>query len=389
MGNNTISQLVDNARKAQTIASGFSQDIIDEMVTAIAWEVIKPDNNAMLSEMAVKTTGLGKVVSKITKNYRKTFGLLRDLQNAKTVGMISNQPEKGIVEIAKPVGVIAAVIPSTNPVATPLNKTINALKCGNAIILAPSPKGEKVCSELLKFIHIALKRVGAPIDLVQKLPAPISKEMTNELMEKVDLVVATGSQNNILRAVRTGTPTLGVGVGNAPSIIDESANITDAVEKIIASKTFDNATSCSSENSLIIIDKVYQDTIACLQQHNAVLLSSDEKEKLQKLMWDENKVINRNIVGQSAKTIANLASLDDNKYINAEVLLVEEQKAGEDFLFSHEKISPVLTVYKATNFDDAIGIANAILAYQGKGHSCGIHSNNQSHINRLAEQLPV
>ena len=242
----SIEQLVIDAREAQESISNYSQEQVDELILAVAWEVIQPDNNRKLAEMAVKQTGLGNVEDKIRKNRRKTIGLLRDLKDVKTVGIIDENLQKGLVEIARPVGVIGAIVPSTNPIATPLNKVINSLKCRNAIILAPSPKGAKVCSQVVELIQIALVRIGAPKNIVQSLPEPISKEDTNELSNLVDLIVATGSQNNIQRALQSGTPTLGVGVGNVPSIIDESADLLDASHKIMSSNTFDNATNCSS-----------------------------------------------------------------------------------------------------------------------------------------------
>jgi len=239
MSNSHIKQLITKARDAQTIVNGYSQEQVDELILAVAWEVIKPENNQSLSELAVKTTGLGNVEDKKRKNKRKTIGLLRDLKNTKTVGIINQDDEKGLIEIARPVGVVGAIVPSTNPIATPLNKVINALKCRNAIILAPSPKGALVCTKIVGLIQKALERIGAPIDIVQSLSEPISKDDTNELTNLVDLVVATGSQNNIKRAIQSGTPTLGVGVGNVPAIIDSSADLKDAAHKIKTSKTFD------------------------------------------------------------------------------------------------------------------------------------------------------
>ena len=252
------------------------------MVLAIAWEVIKPKNNNLLSKIAVKDTGLGNVKDKKLKNKRKTIGLLRDLKNVKTVGVIKKNSNKGLIEIAKPIGCIAAMLPATNPIATPLNKIINSIKCRNAIILAPSPKGARVCEKIVNLTHKAIKRVGAPVDIVQSLPTPINLKDTLNLINKVDFVVATGSQENIKKSIQTGTPTLGVGVGNVPSIIDISANLDEASNKIIISKTFDNSTSCSSENSIIVIDKIYKKFISILIKKGGVLLNKKEKNILQK-----------------------------------------------------------------------------------------------------------
>lgn len=387
--NNMINSIVQQAKEAQLIINEFTQEQIDELILAIAWEIIKPENNQYLSEMAVSTTGLGKVSDKLNKNRRKTIGLLRDLKGIKTIGVISEDKEKGITKIARPVGVVCAIVPSTNPVATPLNKTINAIKCRNAIVLAPSPKGAKVCAEMVALMHQAIERVGAPANIVQCLSSPITKENTNELTRQVDLVVATGSQNNILRSIQSGTPTLGVGVGNVPSIVDTSADISAAAHKIKLSKTFDNATSCSSENSVIILKDVYQETIDSLTHEGGILLNQEEKQQLQQKMWNENHVINRDIVGKSADVITKIVDIPRLKNTHAEFLMVEESSIGKDYPFSGEKLSPVLTVYQADDFEHACSIVSNILEYQGKGHSCSIHTDNQDHIQHLAERLPV
>ena len=383
-----IEQLVSDARDAQEIINHYSQEQVDELILAVAWEVIQPENNQELSEMAVSQTGLGNVEDKKRKNRRKTIGLLRDLKDVKTVGIIDENVQTGIIEIARPVGVIGAIVPSTNPIATPLNKVINALKCRNAIILAPSPKGAKVCSRVVELIQIALVRIGAPKNIVQSLPEPISKEDTNELSNLVDLIVATGSQNNIQRALQSGTPTLGVGVGNVPSIIDESANLNDASHKIMTSKTFDNATSCSSENSIIVHEKVYDSMISRLLEEGGSLLNGDEKLKLQGTMWNDRGVINRDVIAKRAAEIAKLSGLS-GKHLDSKFLMVEEQYIGSSYPFSMEKLSPVLTIYKAKDFDHAINIAKDILNNQGKGHSCSIHSQNEDNIFKLGQELPV
>ena len=386
--NTLIEQLVLDAREAQKSINNYSQEQVDELILAVAWEVIQPENNQELSEMAVNQTGLGNIEDKKRKNRRKTIGLLRDLKDIKTVGIIDENLKKGLIEIARPVGVIGAIVPSTNPIATPLNKVINALKCRNAIILAPSPKGAKVCSRVVELIQIALVRIGAPKNIVQSLPEPISKEDTNELSNLVDLIVATGSQNNIQRALQSGTPTLGVGVGNVPSIIDESADLKDASHKIMTSKTFDNATSCSSENSIIVHEGVYDSMIDFLVKEGGSLLNNDEKLKLQRTMWNEKGVIQRDVIAKKSSEIASIAELS-SQHLSSKFLMVEEQDIGPECLFSMEKLSPVLTVYRATNFDHAVSIATSILNNQGKGHSCGIHSQNEDNILKLGMELPV
>jgi len=281
---------------------------------------------------------------------------------------------------------VGAVVPSTNPAATPANKIINALKGRNAIILAPSPKGVETCALLLRYIHAELDRVGAPRDLVQQLDAPVTKATTTELMRQVDLVVVTGSQNNVRAAYSSGTPAIGVGAGNVAVIVDASADIADAAQKIRLSKTFDNATSCSSENSVVILDAVYDATIAALEKQGGVLLDAAEKAKLQAAMWPDGK-LSPAITAQSAPAIARLAGLPRGEH--AAFLMVTETGAGPDYPFSGEKLSPVLTVYRASDFADAMRIVSAIYAYEGAGHSIGIHTRDDAQAMALGLELPV
>ncbi len=385
---NEISRTLERARHAQTEFESFDQQSVDETVTAVGWSIVKPENNRLLAELAVSDTGLGNVDDKINKNRRKTMGLLRDLKGVRSVGVISENPARGIVRIARPVGVVGAIVPSTNPVATPVNKTLNALKGRNAIVLAPSPKGDKTCERLVHLMRAALERVGAPVNLVQKMPSPPGKAATGQLMESVDLVVATGSQSNVRAAYSSGTPAIGVGAGNVVSIIDETADIGEAAEKILVSKSFDHATSCSAENNLVIVEPVYQEVMHSLQQNGAVLLSGGEKRVLQKAMWKDGK-LNPRIIAKSASTIARYAGLDRTGTGQARVLLVEEDRYGEQAPFSGEKLSPVLTVFKAPDFQGAKSIAEGILNYQGKGHSISLHSNSDDRAMELGLELPV
>ena len=380
--------LVARARAAQQIFEAYSQEAVDEVVVAVAWAIMEPGRNRELSEQAVADTGLGNVDDKIVKNHRKTLGLLRDLRNAKSVGVVAELPEKGLVEIARPVGVVGAIVPSTNPVATPMNKTLNALKGRNAIILAPSPKGQGVCARLLAYMHAELDRVDAPRDLIQQIPAPVSKSKTAALLKRVDLVVVTGSQNNVRAAATSGTPAIGVGAGNVAVIVDESADLADAADKIMRSKTFDNATSCSSENSLVILDKVYNATLDALAGVGGVLLTKDEKDQLEAALWDDGH-INREVIAKSAPRIAALAGLERPELASARFLMVEESGVGPDHPLSGEKMSPILTIYRASDFDAAFSRTREILEFLGAGHSCGIHTQDADHVMRLGLEMPV
>ena len=278
-----VKDLVAKSKAAQSIFEKYNQNQVDELVTAVAWSICKPSNNKKISNLAVQETGLGNSDDKIIKNRRKTLGLLRDLKNIKTVGVINEDKEKGIIEIAKPVGVVAAVTPSTNPAATPINNIINALKGRNSIIVSPSPSGSKVFKDLLILINSELNKIGAPKDLIQTFDGKVSKELTNQLMKHVDLVIVTGSLNNVREASKSGTKSIGVGQGNVTSIVDESANLEEALKKIKSSKIFDNATSCSSENNLILIEDIYEKAINLLSELNAVLLNNNQKKFCKKI----------------------------------------------------------------------------------------------------------
>jgi len=384
----SVARLIARARSAQNIAAGYSQTKVDELVLAAGWAIMEPGRNRVLAELAVRDTGLGDVEDKVTKNHRKTLGLMRDLQGAKSVGVIAEYPSKGLVEIARPVGVIAAVVPSTNPGATPANNIINALKGANAVVLAPSPKGYSTCARLLEFIHAEFARIGAPIDLVQMLPQPVSKTMSEELMRQADLVVVTGSQANVRAGYSSGTPALGVGAGNVVVIVDADANLADAAAKIALSKTFDNATSCSSENSAVLLAPIYDRMLAEFARQGAVLVSAAEKAKLQAVMFPNGKLGSATTAQPVAKICA-LAGITRPEAVKARFLLVEETGTGRDFPFSGEKLCPLLTIYRARDFDHAFALTQSIYDYQGNGHSVGIHSHNDTHIMRLGLEMTV
>ena len=385
---NSVAGLVARARKAQAAIVKYTQAQLDELVTATGWAIMEPARNRLLAEIAVRDTGLGNVEDKINKNHRKTLGLLRDLQGAVSTGVLAELPELGITEIARPVGVVAAVVPSTNPGATPANNIINALKCGNAVILSPSPKGYSTAAKLIEFIHAEFARIAAPADLVQTLPHPVTKESSQELMRQCDLVVVTGSQANVRAGYSSGTPALGVGAGNVAVIVDDSADLDDAAQKIMRSKIFDNATSCSSENSAIIHAAVYDGMIAALTAAGGALLTAAEKEALQKAMFPGGK-LSPAVTAQSVAKICAVAGLTRPALVNAQCLMIEETGTGKAAPFSGEKLSPVLAIYQVRDFDHAFSTLRAIYDYQGDGHSCGIHTKNNEHIQILGMEMTV
>ena len=383
-----VAALVARARAAQHEYETWSQERVDEAVVAAGWAIVEPGRNKALAELAVRDTGLGNVADKMAKNRRKTLGLLRDLQGAKSVGVISEDPARGLIEIARPVGVVAAITPSTNPAATPANNIINALKGRNAIIVAPSPKGHSTAALLSRFVHAELDRIGAPRDLVQVLPSPVMRDATHELMRQADLIVATGSNTNVRAAYESGTPALGVGPGNVSAIVDETADVAEAAAKIARSKTFDHATSCSSENSVIVVDAAADALIAGFAREGGVLLDDEEMRRMTKAMFPSGKLAPR-VIAQPAQAIAKRAGLVRPEVDDARFLIVEETGVGPAHPFSGEKLSPVLAFYRVRDFAAASDLAARLLAYQGAGHSVGLHTRKPERAVELGLTLPV
>ena len=382
-----VEGLIVNARIAMDnfIAD---QKRIDEAVTAIAWSIFEPSRARELAELAVQDTGLGDVESKVIKNTRKTFGTLRDLLRVKTVGIIEENVKKGIIKYAKPVGVVAAISPSTNPAATPVNKAMMAIKGGNAVIIAPSPAGSTTTTKTVNYMRAELKKIGCPENLVQVLPSPVNKELTQELMNEADLIVCTGSQNNVRRAYSSGTPAIGVGAGNVPVIIDETADLEDAAAKIQASKCFDNSTSCSSENSVTILGAIYDEAIGALQRAGGYLCSFEEKQKIAQTLWIDGH-LNRHVIAKDPSVLAKVCGLGPEAE-KAKFFMVEDEcLVGEKHPFSNEKLSLVLTVYRVDNFVKAKEHVQNILDFVGMGHSVGIHTNSDANVRILAEELKV
>jgi sulfoacetaldehyde dehydrogenase len=381
-----VAGLVARARTAMEEIADAGQARVDEAVTALAWSLYKPEHATSLAERAVEATGLGNVESKITKNQRKTFGTLRDLLRVKTVGIIDEDPARGIVKWAKPVGVVAAITPSTNPSATPVNKAMMALKGRNAVIVAPSPAASGITGETVDLMRAELNKIGLPEDLVQILPAPVNRELTTALMKACDLIVCTGSQNNVRGAYSSGTPAIGVGAGNVPVIIDTSADLDDAAAKIRDSKIFDNATSCSSENSVVIPEAIYEDAIAALERAGG-WRATEYKDRIEAALWPDGK-LSRHLIATDADVFADGAGLPEEAK-GAKFFLVEDEGIGKGHPFSGEKLSLVLTVYRAKDWPDAKRIVRKVLDHQGRGHSTGIHTQDMARARELAAETDV
>jgi sulfoacetaldehyde dehydrogenase len=386
-----VPALITAARAAMAVYASeiaqHGQARIDEAVTGLAWSIYQPERARRFAEQAVEVTGIGDVESKIIKNQRKTFGTLRDLLRVKSTGIIEELPERGLVKWAKPVGVVAAITPSTNPNATPVNKAMMALKGGNAIIVAPPPTAYAATAASVASMRCELKKIGLPEDLVQILPAPVTRDSTQRLMELSDLVVATGSQANVKSAYKSGKPALGVGLGNVPVIIDATADLDDAAHKIMLSKCFDHATSCSSENAVVIVDQVYDKAIHALERQGGYMASAAERGRIVERLWVDGK-LNRAVIAQGPEALIDVFDLGATAR-GCKFVMAEETGIGKAFPLSGEKLSLVLTIYRALDFQDAKRITAAILDYQGKGHSCGIHTNDLAHARDIAAEIDV
>ncbi len=384
-----VDDMIARARRAQvTFAAQGTQAKFDQAALAAAWALMEPERNQRLSALAVETTGLGNVADKIRKNHRKTLGLLRDIQHAKTCGVLSHDDTTGITEIARPIGVVGAVVPSTNPAATPTNNIINALKCGNAIVVSPSPKGVTVCAELIDAIHTEFNKIGVDPDLVQMVPAPSSKIKTQRLMEECDLIIVTGSQDNVRRAYSSGTPAIGVGAGNATVIVDESADLAAAARKIAASKTFDNATSCSSENGVIVLESVREAFLAELHHAGGRLLDTDTAAQVRDALF-QNGNLNRHMIARDLPDFLKAADVTVNEPESAKFVVIETEQADITTPVSGEKLSLAVALYTATDFEHAKQLLTAILDFQGAGHSVGVHTNDDSRALTLGHELPT
>ena len=379
-----VDAIVERARTAQrTYEAMGSQKLFDTACQAVAWSLMEPERNAQLAKFAVAETGLGNADDKVRKNHNKTLGLMRDLKGVTAFGHISDDAELGLSTYLRPKGVIAAIVPSTNPLATPVNNAINALKTGNAIILAPSPKGVKPLQALLDVIHPALAKLGLPDDLVQMVPVPPSKPKTERLMQLADLVVVTGSQSNVRAGYSSGTPAIGVGAGNVVTIIDETADLADAASKIAASKTFDNATSCSSENAIVAVDAVYDQVVAALAAEGGFCLNAEQSEHLRSSHWPGGKLGNA-LLAKDIDVILAETGLDAVAPEGTRFLVAPQDVITRENPMTGEKMSRFLALYRASDFDDAVDKAVAIQTIQGAGHSLGLHSADDARAHRLA-----
>lgn len=380
-----VAELVKRARIAQKVAKGFSQEKVEELIAAMAWATVKDENAVPIARLAFEESRMGYYDAKYIKLQKKIRGAYRDMKGVKSVGVIERDDARGIVKLAKPVGVIGAIVPCTNPEATPVINALGAIKGRNAIVFSPHPRTKKTNMLVCDILRAVLKKHGAPEDLIISIEEP-TLELSNELMKQCDLVLATGGGALVKAAYSSGTPAYGVGAGNAVVIIDETADLDDACRKVMLSKTFDFATSCSSDNSIVVQKDIYDTVLKKLKENGGYLCNADEKEKLAKAMFLENGHLNpkSGITAQSADIIAKIAGFTIPE--GTKFLMVEENGTGAEHPFSGEKLSVVLTIYKYDLFENAINRVNEILDWSGQGHSCGIHSVDEERISMLSER---
>ncbi|WP_045225983.1 aldehyde dehydrogenase family protein [Methyloterricola oryzae] len=379
-----IGALVARARKAQAGIEHYSQEQVDALTTAIAWSVVRQDRAETLARLAVDEGGFGNYPDKVLKIRNRIMGTLADMADVRTVGVVEESPDKGLIKIAKPVGVVAALIPTTGPDATPPLKALLALKGRNAIIVAAHPRTQKTSALVVDFMRAACEQVGAPADLIQLIEKP-SLAKTQELMRQVDLIVATGGEAMVKAAYSSGTPAYGVGVGNSVHVVDETADLQDAARCIAVAKTFDYATSCLADNAVVAAAAVYDALKNLLMEQGGHVCNPEEKRRLQTVMWPKPGVPipALEVIARSAGEIAALAGIPVSEACR--FLVVEESGTGPEHPFSGEKLSVVLALYR---YEGGIGQAveqvNRITDYQGHGHTCGIHTCNDDHVMALA-----
>jgi succinate-semialdehyde dehydrogenase len=380
-----IQDLIAKARTAQAAFEKLSQAQVDAIVRGIAKYVY--DNAEPLARMAVDETGIGVYEDKILKNKGKARVIWNNLKGKKSRGVIGEEPDKNLILVAKPMGVVGAVTPVTNPIVTPMCNGMFALKAGNAVIFAPHPKAQK-CTELLtrEFQNI-VKQNGGPDDLVQMVMNG-SVEKTQQLMKAVDVVVATGGGAMVKSAYSSGKPSFGVGAGNVPVIIDRGVDLKDAVEKIVAGASFDNGIICSHEQFVLTPEEQYEETLKLFGDTGKVWFTDDEAEvqKLRNVVFTDGH-LNKDVVGKTPHEIGALAGIDVPASVR--LILLPAKGAGERDLLAREKLCPVIAILPYKTFDEAVASAKANLLVEGAGHSAALHSNDDAHIRQAGVDLPI
>jgi sulfoacetaldehyde dehydrogenase len=377
--------LLQRARRAMAAVEDYDQARVDRLCQAVGWATANEKTFTRLANMSVEESGLGDLADRPNKRF-KIMGILRDALRQKSMGIIEELPGKGIVKYAKPAGVIASLVPVTNAALTEAGNGIYALKCKDAIIFSPHPASKRTTNETVRLMRAALKREGAPEDLFQCVEKP-SIPLAQELMAICDLTIATGGPAMVKAAYSSGKPAYGVGAGNATMVIDETADIAEAARNTRLSKTSDNGSGCSADGNLLVEASIYDRFLDQLQKEGGHLVSADQKPSLQNVMWDAEGHRTAGTIARPAAIIAGIAGFQIPA--GKSFLIVPEDKIGKEHLFSSEKLSPVLAIFRYSGFENALEMVRQIYEVGGKGHSCGIYSFNDDHIHRLALIAPV
>jgi sulfoacetaldehyde dehydrogenase len=377
-------ELLERARTAQKQIEHLDQAAIDRAIQAVAWAAANEKTFTRLAHMGVEESGLGDWEGRPNKRF-KIKGVLRDALRQKSVGIVEEIPEKGLVKYAKPVGVVAALVPTTNPALTPPGMGIYALKAKNAVVFSPHPRAKNTTIETVRVMREALKRIGLPEDLYVCAEQP-SIPLAQELMSICDLTIATGGPAMAKSAHSSGKPAYAAGQGNSTMVIDETADIIEAAHNSMLSKMSDFGSGCSADGNLIVEATIYDAFLDQLQKEGGYLVSNEEKARLLPVLWqDGHRTIDT--IACAAKVVAEKAGFtipDDKKF-----LIVEEDKIGKEHLFSTEKLGTLLSIFKYSGFENGLDMISRIYETQGRGHSCGIFSFNDDHIHRLALTAPV
>ena len=381
----SVEELVTKARTAQSIFESFKQEQVDAIVRDIGKFVY--DHAEPLAKMAVDETEMGSYEDKVLKNKGKARVIWNNLKDKKSRGVIGEDSDANLVMVAKPMGVVAAVTPVTNPIVTPMCNGMFALKTGNAVIFAPHPKAQN-CTEHLAFEFMKIvKSHGGPDNLIQVVTKG-SVEKTQELMQSADVVVATGGGAMVKSAYSSGKPSFGVGAGNVPVIIDRNIDLQEAVEKIVDGASFDHGIICSHEQFVIAPEEDYDQTVETFTNTGKVWFTDDKAQiqTLREVVFPDGH-LNKDVVGRSASEVGKMAGIEVPE--SARLILLPADGSGTEDILAKEKLCPVIAIVPYSNFDDAVGMAKANLLVEGAGHSAALHSNNDDHIEQAGLELPI
>ena len=376
-------ELLGRARAAMQAIESCDQAQADRLCRAVAWAGGNEETAVRLANMSVDESGMG---SREPGRRGKVLGILRDALRQKSMGVIEEIPEKGIVKYAKPAGVIASLIPVTSPYITPIGIAIYALKCKDAVIFSAHPASRNTTTETVRLMRAALKKLGAPEDLLQSVERP-SIPLARELMSICDLTIATGGPAMVKAAYSSGKPAYGVGPGNATMVIDETADVAEAARNSAISKSNDNGSGCSADGNLLVDASIYDAFLDRLQLEGGHLGTAQEKPRLQAAYWDSEGHRTADTIARPASIVSRKAGFDIPE--GKTFLIVPETQIGKEYPFSTEKLGPVLAIFKYHGFDMALEMVKKIFETGGKGHSCGIYSFDDEHIHRLALAAPV